>query len=84
MPSARPPAPVEVTRGPRGLADPRSLHVATLLLEEGLTILASSDATAVRCPVYGEPADRVNDRYVRTLAHLPWVVRVIVWRSSSI
>jgi transposase len=52
---------------------PRSLHVETLLLdEEGLTILAASEATEVRCPVCGDPADRVHSRYTRTLADLPW------------
>jgi transposase len=58
---------------PAVLPVPRSLHVATLLLDEdGLTILASSEATEVRCPVCGTPADRVHSRYVRTLADLPW------------
>ncbi len=52
---------------------PPSLHAEALLLgEDGLTILASSDATAGRCPVCGEPADRVHSRYARTLADLPW------------
>jgi hypothetical protein len=37
---------------PAVLPIPRSLHVETLLLDEGgLTILASSEATDVRCPV---------------------------------
>jgi transposase len=26
----------------------------------------------VRCPVCGEPTDRVHSRYERTLADLPW------------
>ncbi len=51
----------------------RSLHVETLRLdEEGLTILAASEATGVGCPLCGEPADRVHSRYTRTLADLPW------------
>jgi transposase len=60
---------------------PRSLHVETLLLEEeGLTVLASSEATDVRCPVCGEPADRVHSRYVRTLADLPWAGLAVRFR----
>jgi transposase len=52
---------------------PRSLHVETLLLdEEGLTILASSEATDVPCPICGDPAKRIHSRYRRTLADLPW------------
>src|SRR5262249_47735714 len=52
---------------------PPSLHVAALLLgEDGVTIRAVSEATGVRCPVCGEPTDRVHSRYVRTLADLPW------------
>jgi len=58
---------------PARLPIPRSLRVETLLLEEaGLTILASSEATDVRCPLCGDPTDRVHSRYVRTLADLPW------------
>jgi hypothetical protein len=48
----------EVTCALRCLADPRSLHVAALSLAEGLTILASFEATHVRFPVCDEPADR--------------------------
>ena len=56
-----------------GLPIPRSLPVEPLLLdEEGRTILAASAATGVRCPVCGEPADRVHTRSTRTLADLPW------------
>jgi transposase len=52
---------------------PRSLHVEMLLLdEEGLTILASSEATDVRCPICGDSAERIHSRYTRTLADLPW------------
>jgi transposase len=58
---------------PAVLPIPRSLHVETLLLDqEGLTILAASEATDVRCPLCGDPTDRVHSRYVRTLADLPW------------
>jgi transposase len=52
---------------------PPSLHVAALLLgEDGVTIRAISEATDVRCPLCGEPSDRVHSRYTRTLADLPW------------
>ena len=52
---------------------PPSLHVEALVLgEQGLTILASSEATDVRCPVCGGRADRIHSRYARTLADLPW------------
>jgi transposase len=52
---------------------PPSLHVAAFLLgEDGVTIRAVSEAAGVRCPVCGEPSDRVHSRYERTLADLPW------------
>ena len=52
---------------------PPSLRVEALLLgEDGVTIRAVSEATDVRCPVCGDPADRVHSRYTRTLADLPW------------
>src|SRR4051794_36754320 len=52
---------------------PPSLHVAALLLgDDGVTIRAVSEAVGVRCPVCGEPTDRVHSRYERTLGDLPW------------
>jgi transposase len=52
---------------------PPSIHVAALLLgDDGLTIRAISEATDVRCPICGEPSDRVHSRYTRTLGDLPW------------
>src|SRR5215217_718132 len=52
---------------------PPSLHVAALLLgDDGVTIRAVSEAIDVRCPVCGDPSDRVHSRYERTLADLPW------------
>ncbi len=58
---------------PASLLIPPSLHVEALLLgDDGLTILAVSEATDVRCPLCGERADRVHSRYARTLADLPW------------
>ncbi len=52
---------------------PPSLHVEALRFEDGrVTIRAVSEATAVRCPVCGDPTDRVHSRYARMLADLPW------------
>jgi len=42
---------------------PPSLRVAALLLgDDGVTIRAISEASGVRCPVCGEPAERVHRR----------------------
>jgi transposase len=52
---------------------PPSLHVeALLLVDDGLTILASSEATDAPCPLCGWRSGRVHSRYRRTLADLPW------------
>src|SRR5215208_6976066 len=52
---------------------PPSLHVDALLLgKDGVTIRAVSEADDVRCPICGEPSDRVHSRYERTVADLPW------------
>jgi transposase len=59
------------------------LHVETLLLDEaGLTILASSAATAAPCPLCGERSERVHSRYARTLADLPWARMAVTLRVS--
>ena len=45
------------------LAILRSMRVEALLLpDDGLTILASSAATAVLCPLFGHQSDRVHRR----------------------
>jgi transposase len=68
---------------PAVLPIPRSLHVETLLLDEdGLTILASSAATDVPCPLCGQRSDRVHSRYARTLADLPWAGVAVHLRVS--
>jgi hypothetical protein len=52
---------------------PRALRVEALLLgEDGLTILASSEAATAPCPRCGQRADRVHSHYERILADLPW------------
>src|SRR5262245_52088600 len=51
---------------------PPSLHIEALLLgEDRVTIRAVSEAPDVRCPLCGEPSERVHSRYERTLADLP-------------
>lgn len=57
---------------------PSSLRIDALLVAgDGVTIRACSDTTAGRCPVCGEPADRVHSRAIRTLADLPWADVVV-------
>ncbi|HET8644515.1 MAG TPA: ISL3 family transposase, partial [Vicinamibacteria bacterium] len=52
---------------------PPSLRVDALRFgDDGLTIRAVAAAPGARCPLCGEPADRVHSRYTRTLADLPW------------
>jgi pimeloyl-ACP methyl ester carboxylesterase len=69
---------------PAALPIPRSLHVATLLLEEaGLTILASVASDEAPCPLRSEPADCVHSRYVRTLADLPWAALAVRLRIAG-
>ena len=58
---------------PAALPIPQLLHVEALLLnEDGLTILASSEASDAPCPLCGERAARVHSRFLRTIADLPW------------
>ena len=59
---------------PTCLPIPPSLRVEALLAgakTAGGEAPAAEDETA-RCPLCGEPADRVHRRAVRTLADLPW------------
>jgi len=52
---------------------PPSLHLEALLVaDDGLTIHGLSETTEARCPLCGEPADRIHSRVLRTLADLPW------------
>src|SRR5687767_15958476 len=57
---------------------PPSLRVDALLVgDDGITIRVITEATAARCPLCGEPADRVHSRATRTLADLPWAGVVV-------
>src|SRR5215216_6781289 len=52
---------------------PPSLRVDALLVgDDGLTIRVLAETAEARCPLCGEPADRVHSRATRTLADLPW------------
>jgi transposase len=52
---------------------PPSLHVEALLVgDDDLTIRVLAETPEARCPLCGEPADRVHSRTTRTLADLPW------------
>jgi hypothetical protein len=74
IPSVRLHAPEEVPVVPTCIPVPPSLHVEALLLaDDGLTILASSEANSVRCPVCGQGTDLVHSRYSRSIADLPLV-----------
>jgi len=57
---------------PACLPVPPSLHVEALLLgDDGLTILTAAAGETTRCPLCDQRSDRVDSRYVRTLADLP-------------
>jgi transposase len=52
---------------------PPSLRVDALLVsDDGFTIRAVAETSTARCPLCGEPAERVHSRAIRTLADLPW------------
>ena len=57
---------------------PPLLHVDALMVaDDELTIRTSTVSTDVRCPLCGEPTDRVHSRPIRTLADLPWADVVV-------
>ena len=60
---------------------PPSLHVEALLVgDDGITIRVNSETARARCPLCGEPAERVHSRVTRTLADVPWAgVVVRLW-----
>jgi transposase len=52
---------------------PPALRVDALLVgDDGLTIRVLAETPAARCPLCGEPAERVHSRATRTVADLPW------------
>jgi len=52
---------------------PEHLHVDALSFDgDSVTIHASTDNPAPRCPCCKRPSRRVHGRYTRTLADLPW------------
>jgi transposase len=60
---------------------PPSLRVDALLVgDDGITIRVITASTAVRCPLCGEPAERVHSRAARTLGDLPWAETPVRFR----
>jgi transposase len=60
---------------------PPALHVEALLVgDDGLTIRVLAETADVRCPVCGEPAERIHSRATRTLADLPWAETTVQLR----
>jgi transposase len=56
-----------------GFTIPEHLHVDALSFDgDSVTIHASTDSPAARCPCCERPSRRVHGRYTRTLADLPW------------
>ncbi len=57
---------------------PPSLHVDALLVaDDAVTIRAISESTNVRCPLCGDPTDRIHSRFTRILADVPWAGIVV-------
>ena len=56
-----------------GFTIPEHLHLDALSFDgDSLTIHASTDDPAARCPCCQRPSRRVHGRYTRILADLPW------------
>ena len=52
---------------------PKHLHVDALSFDgDSVTIHASTNNYAARCPCCGRPSHRIHGRYTRTMADLPW------------
>jgi len=57
---------------------PPSLHVNALLVDDdAVTVRAISESTNVRCPLCGDPTDRIHSRFTRILADVPWAGIVV-------
>jgi transposase len=57
---------------------PPSVRLDALeVADGGITIRVRPETTGARCPLCGEPADRVHSRATRTLADLPWAGVVV-------
>ena len=60
---------------------PPSLRIDALLVgDDGITIRVTAETAEARCPLCGEPAERVHSRVTRALADVPWAgVVVRLW-----
>ena len=57
---------------------PPSLHVNALLVDDdAVTIRTISESTNARCPLRGDPTDRIHSRFTRILADVPWAGIVV-------
>jgi transposase len=55
------------------LPDPEKLDLTSLQAEAGrITLAACTTAPEARCPLCGQPSQRIHSRYLRTLSDLPW------------